>query len=110
MISRETCYLHLEASLALHIHEERVGSLHQALELVLALLKLLGGIQQINIAVQDHLSKRKEGERGGVNVLKFVASVKFGPTPEVRLLFSDFGNLLKSCATAYTSPFSRFQI
>lgn len=36
---------HLEAALALHVHEERVGRLYQALELVLRLLKLRRGVQ-----------------------------------------------------------------
>lgn len=45
---------HVEATLALDVHEVRVGRLYQALELVLALLKLRRGIEQVNIAC-EHL-------------------------------------------------------
>jgi hypothetical protein len=37
----------LKASRALNIHKERVGALHEALELVGSSLQLCGGVQQI---------------------------------------------------------------
>lgn len=37
---------------SLHVHEERVGALHQALPLVLLLFILLGRVEQIDIRLQ----------------------------------------------------------
>lgn len=45
---------HLEASRALDVHEERVGRLHQPLELVLLLLELCRRVKQVDIA-REHL-------------------------------------------------------
>lgn len=43
---------HGEAALALHIHEVRVGGGYQALQLVLPLLQLRRGVQQVDVARQ----------------------------------------------------------
>ena len=48
---------HGEAALALHVHEVAVGRSYQALELVLPLLQLRRGVEQINVARQ-HLRMR----------------------------------------------------
>ncbi len=50
--------LHGETSLALYIHEKWVWRLHESLELVLPLLQLRRGVQQVNI-VGKHLSTHK---------------------------------------------------
>lgn len=44
---------HVEASLALHVHEKGVWGLDKALQLVLLLLKLHRLVQQINVAGQN---------------------------------------------------------
>ena len=44
--------LHLEAALALDIHEERVGTLYEPLELVLGLFELSWWVKKIDIAIQ----------------------------------------------------------
>ena len=44
---------HVEASGALHVHEERVRALYEALELVAALLELARRVQEVNIAHRD---------------------------------------------------------
>ena len=44
----------VEAALALDVHEVRVGALNKALELVLPLLQLCRGMQQVDIAAEDH--------------------------------------------------------
>ncbi len=49
---------HLEAPLALDVHEEGVGRLHQPLALVLLLLEIHGRVQQIDVTRQ-HLRARK---------------------------------------------------
>jgi len=48
--------LHAEASLALDVHEERVRGLHETLLLVLELLELSRGVEQVDI-VLEHLRK-----------------------------------------------------
>lgn len=48
---------HVEAALALHIHEVGVRALHQAMKLVLGLLQLRGGVEEIDIA-REHLRVR----------------------------------------------------
>lgn len=42
----------LPFALLLDIHEERVGALHKALPLVLALVKFLGRVEQIDVRLQ----------------------------------------------------------
>lgn len=42
-----------KASLALDVHEVRVGGCYQALEFVLLLLKLCGGVEQIDVAREN---------------------------------------------------------
>ena len=46
---------YVEAPLALDIHKERVGGLHEPLELVLPLLKLSWWMEQIDIVLKHHL-------------------------------------------------------
>lgn len=46
------CSSHGEAALALHVHEVRVGSRYQAMELVLPLLQLRRRVQQVDVARQ----------------------------------------------------------
>ena len=45
--------IHVEASLAFDIHEEGVGGLNKALELVLLLLELHRWVQQIDIILEN---------------------------------------------------------
>ena len=56
----------VEATLALHVHEEGVRRLHKALELVLALLQRRRGVKEIDV-LGEHLlrSKREENTRKG---------------------------------------------
>lgn len=56
----------VEAALALHIHEEGVGRLHEALELVLALLQRRRGMKEIDV-LGEHLredARREESTNG----------------------------------------------
>ena len=50
------------AYLALDIHEERVGGLHEALELVLALLQLSRRVKQIDILGKHLRDSGRSGE------------------------------------------------
>ena len=47
--SRGRVCAHVEAARALHVHEEGVGRLHQALELVALLLQLLRRVEQVDV-------------------------------------------------------------
>jgi hypothetical protein len=60
--------LHVEATLALDVHEERVGALYQALQLVLLLLQLRWRVQQIDIG-REHLQMQPE-KRSGTYVIR----------------------------------------
>lgn len=65
----ETRHSHLEATLALHVHEEGVGGLHQPLALVPPRLQLLGRVEQVNV-VRENLRCRQSSagvrrKRGG---------------------------------------------
>ena len=51
---------HLEAPLALDVHEEGVGRLHQPLPLVLLLLEVHGRVQEVNVTRQ-HLPTGRTG-------------------------------------------------
>ena len=53
-VPTQTQYVHVEAALALDIHEVGVGGRYQPLQLVLPLLQLLGRVQKIDIA-REHL-------------------------------------------------------
>eukprot|EP00216_Chloropicon_sp_CCMP2111_P005733 CAMPEP_0198238694 /NCGR_PEP_ID=MMETSP1446-20131203/4296_1 /TAXON_ID=1461542 ORGANISM="Unidentified sp, Strain CCMP2111" /NCGR_SAMPLE_ID=MMETSP1446 /ASSEMBLY_ACC=CAM_ASM_001112 /LENGTH=130 /DNA_ID=CAMNT_0043921161 /DNA_START=619 /DNA_END=1009 /DNA_ORIENTATION=- len=48
----------VEAPLALDVHEEAVGALHQALQLVTPPLVLGGGVQEVYVARQHHRPSR----------------------------------------------------
>ena len=57
-------HAHVEAARALHVHEEGVGRLHKALQLMALQLKLPRRVQQINIAHRDaRLRESREGTR-----------------------------------------------
>ena len=52
--------LHVEATLALDVHEERVRGLHQTLEFVFLLLQFSWRVQQIDVAM-EHLQNNSTG-------------------------------------------------
>ena len=58
---------HVEATGALHVHEEGVGRLHEALELVAALLKLTRRMQQVDIAHGDVRLRANDESRSTVS-------------------------------------------
>lgn len=61
---RRPRHAHVEAARALHVHEEGVGRLHKALQLMALQLKLPRRVQQINVAHRDaRLRESREGTR-----------------------------------------------
>ena len=54
----------VEAAGALHVHEERVGGLHQPLQLVPALLELTRRVQQVNVTHGDERHAARSGACG----------------------------------------------
>lgn len=60
MILTETANLHVKATLALDIHEERVGRLNKALKLVFSLLQLSWWIKQVDVVLKNLFTSTKK--------------------------------------------------